>query len=253
MFYKEIRELKTTLVVVSLLLVVALIATVAMKDTAVELLQGFSTEDMPEFARNLLANPDLLENIGNNDFYLVSQWQGKNLGQFIPLVILIISIPIFAREFDKKTIYFLLSRLTRKRVFFMKYFTGLGVLSALIAFFSLSGPIAMNFAGYETGFSLTFKILVHQLIGGAFFFSLFILYSVLFSDQTKPLIIGMATIIGLPILGLFRPLNFLNLYPYILGSNVYNAGIEVTESVLLIFLVAVITTADYIIFKKREL
>jgi len=90
MFYKEIRELKTTLVVVSLLLVVALIATVAMKDTAVELLQGFSTEDMPEFARNLLANPDLLENIGNNDFYLVSQWQGKNLGQFIPLVILII-------------------------------------------------------------------------------------------------------------------------------------------------------------------
>ncbi|OAA30705.1 hypothetical protein AT15_09765 [Kosmotoga arenicorallina S304] len=253
MFYKEIRELKITLIIVSLLLLIALVATVAMKETAVEILRGMGTEDMPEFAKNLVANPDLLSNIGNNDFYLVSQWQGKNLGQFIPLIILIISIPIFAREIDKKTIYFLLSRLTRKRVFFMKYLTGLGVLSCLIVLFSLAGPIAMNLAGYETGFSLTFKILVHQLIGGAFFFSVFIFYSVLSNDQTKPLIIGIATIIGLPIIGIFKPFAFLNLYPYILGSNVFNEGIEITKSIVLIFITTAIMTIDYMAFQKREL
>ncbi|AKI97545.1 ABC transporter permease [Kosmotoga pacifica] len=252
MFYKEIRELKMTLVVISLLLIVALIATVAMKETAVNLLKGLTTEDIPEFAKKLIAKQDLLNNIDNNDYYLFSQWQGKNFGQFIPLLILVISIPIFAREIDKKTIYFLLSRLTRKRVFFVKYLTGLGVIFALIIIFSILGPVTMNLMGYSTGFELTFEGLVHQLIGGTLFYSIFIFFSVIFSDQTKPLILGMAMIIGLPILGLFKPLEFLNLYPYILGSRIYNEGVQIIASGVILVIAFAITIFDYLVFTKRE-
>lgn len=232
-----------------------LITTVAMRPYTTSMMEQMVNElgEMPEFFQKMIGDPSIAQKLANDDYYINSQWHGKNLGQFLPMFALIIAFPIFAREVDKKTIYFLLSRKNRDEVFWKKFFVGYFVVTAIIVIFSLAGPVAMKIAGYQVGLRNTGLILVHEIVGLSFFYSLFILFSVLSNDQVKPVVSGIIVIVALPFLSLIDSLAFLNPYPYILGLDIINgSGIDWVYTLVLAVITLFSVVLSYRIFKKKE-
>jgi len=254
-FYKEWNEHKTRAIVIFILSLIVLTTTVALRPYASSMMEQMvnELEEMPEFLQKMIGDPSIAQKLTNDEYYINSQWHGKNLGQFLPIFVLIIAFPVFAREVDKKTIYFLLSRRKREEVFWKKFFVGYFVITAIIVIFSLAGPIAMKIAGYQVGFRNTGLILVHEIVGVSFFYSLFILFSVLSNDQVKPVVGGLVVIIALPFLSLIESIAFLNPYPYILGLDIINgSGIDWWYTLSLAVLTLVIAFQSYRIFKTKE-
>ena len=115
-------------------------------------------------------NQQLLELFNNIDFYVWSQWFGKNLYQLILLAIIILTFPLFARETEQNTNYFLLSHRTRKQIFlskilasFLVYFDNrcrsiLPVVIALFHDFNFSLEQALMY-GLQLSISSLFRIL----------------------------------------------------------------------------------------------
>jgi len=255
MFYKEIHEMKLRVVIMFVVLLISLVTTIALRPYAAQMMEEMTAqlEDMPDFLKNLMGDVSGLSRLNEDNYYLLSQWHGKNYGQFLPFVVLLIAFPIFAKEFDKKTIYFLLSRKNRNEVFWTKYLAGLGAVLTITAVLSLLGPVAMNFAGYSTVFADTLKVLLQQLVGVTFFYSLFTMISIMSRDQVKPVVAGVIIVLGLPILGMIDTLSWLNLYPFILGSSIAQKGtIDWIYLVSLLAATVVLTVTDYKVFEKKE-
>lgn len=256
MFYKELNELKLRALIIFVVLIVALIATVAMRPYTAQMMEEMADqlEQLPDFLKNLMGDLSSLKRLNDNNYYLISQWQGKNFGQFLPFIVLLITFPIFAREFDKKTIYFLLARKNRKEVFRVKYLTGLGTVLLLTMALSLLGPVFMNLAGYGMGFYDTLKTLLQQLVGATFFYSLFTLVSVGSRDQVKPVVFGIILILAMPIVGIIDKLSWLNPYPFVLASTVVQNGkIDWFYMVALLALTLILTAISYKVFERKEL
>jgi ABC-type transport system involved in multi-copper enzyme maturation permease subunit len=191
------------------------------------LVSGYSIEtaNLPDFIQNMVGDFSALERLKtDNAFYLFSQWFGKNMGQFLPLCVLMLTFPLFSREADKKTIYFLLSRIKREKVFFAKYTTVLTSIIIMLLIFAGGAPVLMTITGYPGDYTKTVPLFFQQVIACWFFFSLFVLYSVAFYDQIKPVILGIVTVFILPVLGLYKPLSFLNPYPFLFGNSVVASG-----------------------------
>ena len=255
MFYKEIHEMKLRVVIMFVVLLISLITTVALRPYAAQMMEEMTPqlEEMPDFLKNLMGDVSGLSRLNDDNYYLLSQWHGKNYGQFLPFVVLLIAFPIFAKEFDKKTIYFLLSRKNRNEVFRTKYLAGLGAVLTITVVLSLLGPVAMNLSGYSTAFADTLKVLLQQLVGVTFFYSLFTMISIMSRDQVKPVVAGVVIVLGLPILGMIDTLSWLNPYPFILGSSAAQKGtIDWIYLVSLLAVTAVLTAIDYKVFEKKE-
>lgn len=256
MFYKELNEMKLRVLIIFAVLIMALVVTVVMRPYAAQMMEEMASqlEQLPDFLKNLIGDVSSLTRLNDDDYYLISQWQGKNFGQFLPFVVLLIAFPIFAKEFDKKTIYFLLSRKNRKDVFRVKYFTGMAAVLAVTALLSLLGPLFMNLAGYSTGFIYSLKALLQQAAGAVFFYALFTLLSVSSRDQVRPVVFGIVIVIGLPIIGIIDAISWLNPYPFILASNIAQSeNIDWIYLGALVAITAVLTAVDYKIFERKEL
>ena len=243
-------------IVTVLVILVGLIFTVAMKPYTAQMFQELAgeAENMPGFLKGLIGDPEtLLALVDDNEAYLISQWQGKNFGQFIPFLVLIVAFPIFARETDKKTIYFLLARKNRPDVFRVKYFTGLFVAVLAVVILAISGPVGMNIGGFQMGFGKTLMIMLHEVIGAFFFYTIFSFMSIFSSDQVRPIIGGIVLLLGLPFFSLTKSLAFLNPYTYILGSDIASGdGIDWIYTVILILISLSMTFINKNIFEKRD-
>ena len=255
MFYKEFNELKVRTLIVAALLMVFLITFVAMRPYTADMMIELSSQldQMPEFLQKMLGGSAGLTNLADDEYYSLSQWQGKNLGQFLPFVILILVFPIFAREYDKKTIYFLLSRKNRREVFTGKYLTGLIIALALTSVMSLLGPIVMNLSGYSVGFQKSLMILLQELTGVFFFYNIFSLFSIMSRDQVKPVVTGIIVCVGLPLFSMFKVTEVLNPYSYILGNSIINgSGIDWIYTIGLLSISLVLAGINYVLFNKKE-
>jgi hypothetical protein len=124
----------------------------------------------------------------------------------------------------------------------------------LTVIFSFIAPIAMMLSGYSVTFSpQLFVLIVQQLIGVTFFYSLFLLFSVLFNDQIKPILVGIIVIVGLPFLSMFESVKWLNPYPYILGTQVISNGtFDGIYSLALMVITAIIIWTGLEVFKRKE-
>ncbi len=239
MFYKEINGIKIKIIVIFFLLTALLVSFIPLKSFTVELMKTMysETKELPDIIKNMIGNEGNLEKFEDNDYYLLSQWQGKNLGQFIPLVILLIAFPLLSKEYDKKTIYFLLSRINRKKLFSYKYFTGLLVSVCTISVLVFLGPIFMNLFGYKTGFYETFLVYIQELFSILFLYNLFFLFSAIFREQIKTFIIGIIACFIFPFFSMYKPIAFLNIYTYIFGQNILNGdGIDWLYSIMLLII-----------------
>jgi ABC-type transport system involved in multi-copper enzyme maturation permease subunit len=255
MFWKEWYDLRLRFFIILIVFIFMLIMTIAMRPYTSTMMDQISEEfgNLPDFLKNLIGDPKLLNQLENDDFYLLSQWFGKNLGQFLPIIALIIAFPIFARETEKKTIYFILSRMKREKVFWSKYITGLSFTKTLIGTLTLLGPLGMKIAGYDVHISKPLLILVHEIIAMLFLYSLYIMFSIIFNDQVKPILAGLVTVFIMPIFSFVESLSFLNIYPYLMGQSVINNhGIDWNYSIVLLALSIVLIFIDKKLFMIKE-
>mgnify|MGYP000091246173 CR=1 FL=1 len=222
MLVNEMIKMRIRTVVIFLVMVAVLISVVALRPFVDQIFGSISQEQIPNFVKKLMGDPQtLLENLKKDDYYLWSQWFGKNLVQFIPLIALVIAFPIFAREIEHGTIHYLLTRSTRLRVYWSKSLTGLLINGLLLLILSIL-PVFITLAlGWDVNYQNFPGYVVQAVCGGSFFFSLYLVFSVVSKDQVKPIVLGIVVMIGDAFLGMLKPLRFLNLYPYMSGSSVY--------------------------------
>jgi ABC-2 type transport system permease protein len=229
MLYKEINSMKIRTIVIFLFMLAMLILVVSLKDyvnsmsTSMEAMQNSQGAKWAEkFTGQSLT--ELFKRMQSNDFYIWSQWYAKNFGQFLPLIALIIAFPIFARETEKKTIYFLLSRKRRRDVFKVKSLTGLFATIIVIFLLSILAPITMDIFGKHVNFGPVWKYTLQSVVSGVFFYNVYMLFSIFFNDTVKVIITGIIFFIGDFMLGLIQQLSFLNLFGYISSVHVFKTG-----------------------------
>jgi len=254
MIYKELNDMKIRALVMLIIFFISLLITIVLRPYTETMFDQMVSEfeKLPEFMKKIIGDPKQFMRLKNDEFYLLNQWHGKNLGQFLPLLSLLIAFPIFSRENEKKTIYFLLSRKRRLEIFWAKFIVGLTITLSITILMSTLGFILMRVLGYSVSFRYLPSCLLNEIIGVSFFFSLFLLFSIISNDQVKPVIIGIGILIGLPILGIVETLSFLNPYPYVLCIRIIDKGIDLSYTFGLLFATFVLTSVDYILFKNRE-
>lgn len=219
MFNKEFRDMRVRFLVMFFILLGTFVLLVVVKDYTQNL-----SEIIRSAPKNILekfgVTDEFMKKLSRWDFYIITQWYGKNLGQFVPILAIIMAFPVFAREIENETMELLLVRVKRRRLFMVKFFVPLVfTLLALVVLAVLPLPVSW-IIGESLDASSVFRYLLVETIGIFLWFSITIFFSLLFSDQVKPLIVSIALLAGTTALGSFiKPLSILNTYLYILKGD----------------------------------
>ncbi len=183
----------------------------------------------------------------SKDYYIWSQWYGKNLYQFLLLAIILYGFSTFAREIERKTIYYLLSLLPRRKVFFEKSLVGLCVISIT----TLIGGCFPLFLGFK--FSMMLKLTLSLLSVSLFLYMVVLFLSIVTGDDLKTFIWSLVIffIFGIP--GFFRGLSAFNIYRYMTGIDIFVRHLFPWGPIGIIFLLsAIFYFINLRIFLKRE-
>ena len=213
----------------------------ALKDWGIEILRKNQAE-LSKFA-----GKGLLEKLKDWNFYIYSQWYGKNLGQLIPIIGIIFSFPLFSREIENGTIEYILTRRSRSRVFSSKITVSLSILIISIIALCLL-PLVYKVIP-SIGFNPRYVpvLTLHAVIGSAIWYSITVLFSVVYNDQVKPLISSLAVLAITTVAGMIKHLSFFNTYSYIMSARNL-----VIEDILYSSVSALLIYTSFLIFKKRE-
>jgi ABC-type transport system involved in multi-copper enzyme maturation permease subunit len=258
MIHKEINSIKLRALIMLFFMLGLLILVVSMQDYVTSMSTSFENmKNSPgtKWAEKFLGESleKILKKMQTNDFYIWSQWYGKNFGQFLPLVVLIIAFPIFAKETEKKTIYFLLARKKRNEIFTVKALTGLFATIIIILLMSLLPIVFMNAFGKTIKITPILKYTVQETVVGIFFYTAYMFFSVYFNDTVKVIIAGIAFFIGDFMLGLIEKISFLNVFPYISCLHVYKTGsVDWVYTIWLLLISAGIYLATMRYFQKKD-
>ncbi|MEJ5228426.1 MAG: ABC transporter permease subunit [Pseudothermotoga sp.] len=223
------------------------------QEMTIEMLKQYSeVQNMPKFLEKLIPKT-FVQNLSDWNFYIFSQWFGKNLGQIVPIVAIIMAFPLFARENENRTIEFLLARESRKKVFFAKSLLGLSILLIQMLIFSLLPVFYSFFARENLNYTQLWAFLVHTVVGAVFWFALSLLFSVISNDQVKPILISVGLLAITTALGVIKSTRFLNTYAYILGSKIFQSGrIDFGYTMGLLISSIVLFFLSYNFFLKKE-
>lgn len=243
---KEIMEEKRKAILILIIMVGLFFSFAPFQDFMVSIFN----EDLQGFEQFI--GQDLVQNLKDWDFYMTSQWFGKNFGQFVPIIAIILSFSLFSREFESGTIEFLLVRLPRKKVFLNKLVGSLAILLIILSVLSFLPSIYSLVVSKNFKHILTLKFMVHVLFGAFFWYSISILMSVLFDSQVKSLITSFLLLAITTILGLIKPLGFLNTYKYILGSDIFGGQINWIYSFVILIIGILCIFFSYCVFKNKE-
>ena len=195
-----------------------------------------------------------IEKLKDWNFYIYSQWFGKNLGQIIPIIGVLFAFPLFSREYENGTMEFLLVRKSRRYVFLSKVLTAIFVMTAELVFFSVLPIIYSMIAGKNFESIYSYQYMVHILFGGLFWFSTTLLFSTIFEDQVKPLLFSFGLIAITTVVGLMKHLRFLNTYRYILGSGIIEGkGIDVAYTVFMAISSFILILLSYLVFREKDI
>lgn len=220
---------------------------------ALEMLNEYTQiPNMPRFLERFLPK-GFVEKLSEWNFYIYTQWFGKNLGQFVPIFAIIMGFPIFAREIENGTIEFLLARSSRKRVFISKVLTVSLVVFFQMIVFSILPAIYSLFASKNLDYTYLLAYLIHTIVGALFWLAVTILFSVLSDDQVKPILGAIGTLAGTTVVAVFKPLRFMNTYSYILGGKILSNGkMDVPYTLVLLGLSVALMLLSYVSFLKKE-
>ncbi len=253
MLKKEFYDMRLRTFVI-LFLGIGLFFTLApLQNITVEMLKQYSqAENLPKSLEKFFPK-GIVENLSDWNFYIYSQWFGKNLGQMIPILAIIMAFPLFSRENENGTIEFLLARRSRKEIFLSKSLLASFVLFSQMIVFSLLPGIYSLVANKDLAYRYLPAFVVHTVVGAFFWFSVTLFLSVLSSDQVKPILISFGLLAATTVAGMIKPLRFLNTYSYVLGSEIFQSGkMNLPYTSGLLCITVVLFVISYFTFLKRE-
>lgn len=248
--YKELLDMKVRSIFLFVLIIVLFFIVAPFQNLAVSMLKSMQGDEM--LARFGL-NSAFIEKLKEWEFFITTQWYGKNFGQVIPIIAVVIAFPLFARERENQTMEFLVTRNSRFKVFYSKCLTGFLVLMFILITAGFLPLIYSIFTGKHIDISLVSKFTFHALVGGAFWYSLTLLFSVISTDHVRPLLTSLGMLALTTVLGQLKPLKFINTFRYILGYSIFESGkIDAVYSLGLVFLAVLLSFASYRIFIKTD-
>lgn len=191
--------------------------------------------------------------LNDMDFYLWSQWFGKNLYQIIILSTVLLAFSTFAREAEHNTMNFLLSNFTRRQIFKSKILAGSMLLILLIA----EGCFLPLFLATDAGYSFTLLTACSywlQMVSAAMFlYATVILFSVLSKDVIKVIIASMFFLILLSVPKFIKLLSSLYLSRYMTGFDIFvGNGIHYPSILILILMTTAIFMLTWRIFQNKD-
>ncbi len=183
----------------------------------------------------------------SKDYYIWSQWYGKNLYEFILLAIILYGFSTFAREIERKTIYYLLSLLPREKVFFEKSLVGLGTLF-MTTLIGGAFPLILGFK-----LSMMFKLTLSLLSVSLFLYMIVLFLSIVTGDDLKTFVWSLVIFFILGIPEFFKSVSFFNIYRYMTGVDIFVRHLFPWAPIGMIsFLSIVLYFINLRLFLKRE-
>ena len=78
MLYKELNEMKLRVILIIAVLVISLITTIVMRPYASQMMSEMAgqLEELPDFLKKLIGDTSSLTKLDDDNYYLLSQWQG---------------------------------------------------------------------------------------------------------------------------------------------------------------------------------
>lgn len=158
--------------------------------------------------------------------YVWSQWFGKNLLQLWTVWAVLVGVGGLANEAARGSALWTLSLpVTRRRLLAVR--AGMGALELLalavvpsLAVCALSPLIGQS---YSPAQALAYSLMLFA--GGSFFYALSLLLSSVFSDQLKPIILGLSAAVVMAVLSLLSPrLADYNIYGVMSGQKFFTEG-----------------------------
>jgi|LSQX01.1.fsa_nt_gb hypothetical protein len=256
---KELNELKNRFCLLALLIVISGYFILAYYDFFLSLMdintirEGLEASPLSRYmdTEALIGQLNLL--LYDMDFYLWSQWMGKNLYQLIILSSILLGFSSFAREREQETMSFLLSNFTRSHIFGSKILAGSILLLCLTAI-GCGLPLFLA-PSLELSYTLplAWAYFLHLGIAAIFIYSGIILFSVLSQDIVKPLILTIFFLILLSVPKFIEYLSSWYLYRYMTGFDIFiGNGIHYLALLVIVLLSAGLFALSWRIFKQSD-
>lgn len=246
---KEFYDMKVRFIGVLIVTTTLFFVVAPFQKFTISMLEGYSGN--PQIEKFLPGA--MLNKLKEWDFYINSQWYGKNFGQMVGIIGIIMAFPLFAREFENETIMFLLVRKPRKWIYFNKLFTGAVATSIVMLVGSILPAIYSAFAGKEYNYPVVPKFMVQSIFGVLLWYCVGVFFSVLFNDQVKPLLASLGLLALTTTAGLIKALKFLNTFSYQLGVSIFEKdSVDFWYTLGIIVVCVVITWIGYLVFERKE-
>ncbi len=205
------------------------------------------------FAVQKYVGKNFIANLKDWKFFIYTQWFGKNFGQLIPIIGLILGFPLFSREFENSTIEFLLVRRTRRDVFSSKFLAATTMLVAIVVFFSFLPWIYSAIFGKTLDLKVCLAFMVHDLTAAFFWMSVSLLFSVVFTEQVKALLSVLGVLGVTTALGFIKPIRFLNTYRYILSADLMRSSIDAMYTISLLIISFTTIFISWKVFEGKDI
>ena len=236
---KEFLELRVRFILTVLIMTSIYVLLILVKGKVIDIVR-MSPEAIERFT-----GKGFLEKLENWNFYIYTQWFGKNFGQAVPIIGMIFSFPLISREVENGTIEFLISRRKRSAIFLEKIIASLIALMTSVIFLSIL-PV-LNSIWISLDLSKIPILTLHTVVGAFFWYSISLFFSSVFSDQVKPILSTLGMLAATTTLGFTLKLEFLNTYSYIMSASSMPVR-DVTYSLIS----AVFIFISWLIFKNRD-
>jgi len=246
---KEFYDMKVRFFGVLIVTIALFFIVAPFQKFTVSMLEGYSGN--PQLEKFLPGA--MLNKLKEWNFYINSQWYGKNFGQMVGIIGIIMAFPLFAREFENETIVFLLVRKPRKWIYFNKVFSGIIATTIVMIIGSLLPAIYSAIAGKDYNFSVVPKFMIHSIFGALLWYCVGVFFSVLFNDQVKPLLATFGALALTTAAGLIKTMKFLNTFTYQLGIIVFEKNkIDLPYTFGILMVSGLLIWAGYFVFERKE-
>jgi len=163
--------------------------------------------------------------VSSYSLYVWSQWFPKNGTDILAILAAILGGGLIAGEVSKGTIFFILSRpISRERLLLTKYGVGVAVLLIVTVLASAALLIVSAIEGHPQGLSQVLIATLLLWLGALFVLGIATLFSVIFADILRPVVLALVVTVVVSIPGFFPNSSAWSLTSYWSSQSAYLSG-----------------------------
>jgi ABC-type transport system involved in multi-copper enzyme maturation permease subunit len=186
--------------------------------------------------------------------YLWANWYGKNLPQYLLVLVAIVGGASLAGEKSSGTFQFLLSRpVSRKQVFAAKYAAGATVVAATVLGGTLASLTAWSLIGRSVSWTWFLSGVPAQILGGLFLLSLAMILSALLDDALKAGVFAFAVMMVMTIVETVPPARGRLIFGMMAAGRSFSSGLPTPLPLFILAAAAALAGALALnLFCKRD-